>query len=110
MGWSVKENYRQQFVGHEGFDGRLYRIEHTDGRFTNKAIFQIDSDSSWAELYQGTRCWGYDPVGLRAWLASAEGIALAMNEVDEMAAITKMSPIYPNIIEVYPSGEPDEYD
>jgi hypothetical protein len=109
MGWDVKRHYRKHFLGRDNFEGVLFRIEHSDGRTTNKAIFQCSNNSEWAELYRGDRFWEYDPEGLKAWLAEAKGIALSMNEADALAAITNISPPYPNVIKVYPSGEPDDY-
>jgi len=95
MPWIVKD-YRTDATRELDIGEDEYRIVHTDGRETNYA--ECFKDEYEPEHYEED----LEPPDFDKWKSNAEGIALAMNEAEEIAEAAGFPPIYPSDIEITP--------
>lgn len=94
-GWHVSDYGYDRFYGRYGQDGTMYCLEHSDGRFTDLALFEelssgdytlVSRGQTWSELdYDG--CWdGCGDEAYEEWFERANGLALAMNVQEALVA------------------------
>ncbi len=94
MPWIVKR-FRQYAFAYLSDGEDELRIVHTDGRETSHSLYL--EDETLQELREDE-----EPPDLDDWKSNAEGVALAMNEADEIAEVSGLDLRYPRGIEIFP--------